>query len=330
MKDFYEAQSALAVKPNKIEEFYSNPNYFAQEKFDGCRYLIHKGLDGSVKIYSKHTSVKTNTFTDKTGQLLHLADFVTQWMPPGTVLDGEVTAPPNLQKAFGEDKSRSSVVTHITGALEEKARFIQLLHGHLEYEVFDLLAYKGEELLNQPYEDRFEKLFDLDFGLYMHLARLESGVNKKILYEEVVASGGEGIILKDMRSPYLEGQRKKAWIKVKKDREYDVVFMGVKWAEEESIKKGDLTPTRTRIAGQIGSIIYGQYRNGKLVELGNVSGLNDAERLHITNHWQELIGSVFTLRAYERSIHGALELPRFIRWRDDKPAEECKWDLNEA
>jgi ATP-dependent DNA ligase len=290
-------------------------------------------MDGNVRVYSRGTSVKTDEPVLKTQNFHHIIDEL-RHVPNGTVLDGEMIVDYKTALEAGFKGSRSHTVISVTGATPENARIWQEKHGYLHYVLFDCLAFDGFDITSWGYEKRYNLLEEVyrarnvEMIDHVELAFCYSAeLLKRQLMDHVVANGGEGIILKDLRSPYLEGLRKKAWIKVKKEFEYDVIFMGTKPAAEVSTKV-DGTVSATRIAGLAGSIRYGQYVDGTLRELGNVSGFNDAQRRLITENEEECVRNkqVFVVRAFGRETSGALYLPRFIRWREDKPAEECVWD----
>jgi len=164
---------------------------------------------------------------------------------------------------------------------------------------------------------------------------------KRHLYDSVVKRGGEGIILKDLTAPYYPGKRNKSWVKVKKERDFDVVFMGITEAEKVTVKS-DGTESAAKYAGQAGAIRFGQYVTKKdggifdgipvLTEIGQTSGFDDAFRLDITKNATVYTAEkrVFQVRANEQFESGALRHPRFIQWRPDKQAADCLLRLGES
>lgn len=341
---FIYPQAAQGGTLKSAEPYWDDPHYIAQEKLDGARYILHKDLDGSVRIYSRQISKKTGEPVDKTLQLAHIAKEFDMIADPGTILDGEVCA---------EGLSSSNLVTRVTGSKPERALAVQREHGFLIYNAFDLLAYTGLMLTSQPYLNRIGKFpaaLDLMRSSLIHVLPTMAGPRKRELYDHVVAKGGEGVILKDLREPYHQGLRHKSWIKVKRQRTFDVVFMGIEYANETSVKKGSSEETQTRIAGQAGAIRYGQYfevfkENGPLfdagiqdkaemvlMEIGTVSGFDDATRLDITTNFNQYTGSrrVFEVTGQEQFQTGAIRHPRFVQWRDDKTADQCVFRADES
>lgn len=332
---FYEPQAAAGGTLEYAEEFFLTANYIAQEKLDGARYVLHKYLDGSVKIYSRRTSVKTGLPVDKTQQLIHLAEEFDTLFPPGSVIDGEVIAPGANKHKGRPQNTSSNLVTRVTGSLPEKARAHQLEHGFVQFAAFDCLAYEGEDVTTRSLKERMDFLLTLNDGkiqrpFIFFLPYIVGEDQKRAAYKKIVARGGEGIILKDLYSPYQCGKRNNSWVKVKKERTFDVVFMGVELANETSTKKSGQV-SATRIAGQAGAIRFGQMVTQEpllppvLTELGTVSGFDDATREDITKNAAVYTRKhrVFEVRAQEQFETGALRHPRFVQWRDDKVATDC-------
>jgi ATP-dependent DNA ligase len=318
---------------------WDNPNYVAQEKLDGARYILHKDEQGRVRIYSRQISKKTGLPPDKTQQLQHLADYYGERVPNGTVIDGEVVAP---------GKSTFNLVTRVTGSKPERAWDIQHAEGFLEYRAFDILAFDGKDLTKRTFQDRYDTLLWVLYGKEGRIKHVPIFYDdeKRKLYDQIISEGGEGIILKALDCPYEQGTRAKHQVKVKTQRTFDVVFMGIELAKAETIKKGAEEATASRIAGKAGAIKIGQYIDfntmnlddglfgmefeRRLVEIGTVSGFSDEVRDDITINHEKYIGRVLEVKAQARFASGALQNPRFIQWRDDKNTEDCVFNKDEA
>ena len=68
---------------------------------------------------------------------------------------------------------------------------------------------------------------------------------------------------------------------------------------------------------------YGAYDDGKLVEVGKCSGVTDEQRGIFAANPDAYLGKVIEIAGQEISSHGRIRFPRFVRFRDDKPVEEC-------
>ena len=65
----------------------------------------------------------------------------------------------------------------------------------------------------------------------------------------------------------------------------------------------------------------------KILKVGECEGITDEERLYMTEHVTELLGSVIEVKGNEIfNDTGRIRHPRFIRYREDKRAEECTWE----
>ena len=293
-----------------IDTFYINDNYIAENKEDGSRYMLY--LDEHPKLLSRHISAVTGKFVDKTLHCPHLTQVKVPREYWGTILDGELVNP-NVQK--------SDATVSIIGCTPDEAVNRQKTSGWLKYKVWDMPKYCGTDIRNQSLRIRKQKLeelagkIDVPIIVQPHV----SAVHAKKYYETIISNGGEGIVLKDLNATYGNG-----WFKVKKYVTYDVVILGYKAPNKTSTKSdGTKSVTAYYQKGLIGSIRFGLYKGGKLVELGTCSGMDLQTRELITNNQQSYIGQVIEIRCQERTKSGAFRSARFIKIRQDKSAVQC-------
>jgi ATP-dependent DNA ligase len=62
----------------------------------------------------------------------------------------------------------------------------------------------------------------------------------------------------------------------------------------------------------------------ELTEITRVSGMPDEQRLDIDE--KKDLGRVVEVEYQDVGNGGRLIHPRFVRWRDDKPASQCRYD----
>ncbi|MEM3839240.1 MAG: ATP-dependent DNA ligase [Candidatus Micrarchaeaceae archaeon] len=101
---------------------------------------------------------------------------------------------------------------------------------------FDLMYCEGEDYLEKPYRERREKLESIIKGGKTILVSDRIIVdNPRALdkyFEEQVSEGLEGVVAKELNSPYVAGARKYSWIKLKRSYKgelsdtVDVVIIG--------------------------------------------------------------------------------------------------------
>lgn len=314
----------------RTKDKWDSPSWVAEEKIDGSRYLLHITKDRN-RFTSRQKSRKTKLPVEKTDNVPHLAD--EDWSEfAGTILDGEM-----------RHKNFSKTVS-IMGSLPENAISLQKDIGFIDYYVFDILEYKGKNVRDKPYRERRNILVRLISELKTrswdnaHFSYIGIELhNKREFYDDIVKAGGEGVILKNLNGKYEDGKRSKDWIKVKKYITDDVVIIGATkptkkyhGGNEDWYYLGDDGEklSRAYFKGWIGAIRFGKYKNGKLIELGQTSGIDDGikERLSDGNNdiKKEYIGTVMEIGAMEKiKKSGAYRHPRFLRLRNDKDAEDC-------
>src|SRR5437588_1408086 len=95
--------------------------------------------------------------------------------------------------------------------------------------LFDLLHVDGDDLLDTPLAERAARLEAVAPELRIPAALTSDPAEAQRVFEEALAAGHEGVVVKDAASPYAAGRRGKAWRKVKPVRTYDLVVLGAEW-----------------------------------------------------------------------------------------------------
>ena len=180
----------------------------------------------------------------------------------------------------------------------------------------EIVSFKKYQLNNKIEYNQIPQLF-----VFPH----EKFIDKKILnwcdktkfYKEVIREGGEGVMAKDLSSPYLS-KRSDSWRKIKEVDTYDFVILG-------------FTQGKGRHSKRVGAIVYGVYEEGKLIPLGKSSGMTDEERNDMVRNPQKYIGKVAEFDAQELTKDLAMRFPRFRQLRLDKnPKEVTMEDLRDG
>lgn len=244
--------------------------------------------------------------------------------PPGRyVLDGEIVIDGEgglqdfdaLSNRIHPAASRIELLSRAT-----PARFL----------AFDLLATDDRSLLELPFEERRTELERFPFAAPVELTPCVRSAAEA----ERWLRTAEGVIAKRLDAPYRPGARD-GMAKIKRVRTIDAVVIGWRPGKEE----------RT-----VGSLILGLYDDGgELRTVGHTSGLKAAERRALVDRlapyatgetgsadpsrWKsdkelewvalrpELVVEIsFDHVSGRRIRHGS----KLQRWRDDKPARECR------
>jgi ATP-dependent DNA ligase len=284
-----------------LQSLLNDSQYMAQEKLDGMRAIVHVTKEG-LRIFSRSAGVKDPTRPlEKTTSLPHLASLIFPGLA-GTILDGEILAP-------GVDSATLSGALHRTNGGNG--------NHSVKLFVFDILKHAQTDLADLTLEKRLTWLVVLKRQLYSEhiqfLSWAASSSEKSELYYSIRANGGEGIMLKRLNEYYMQGGRPaNNWYKARKSASFDCVVM-------------DFTRGKGKYNNQIGAVIFGQYVNGKLTELGQASGMDDTVRAQMTKHPADFIGRIVVIEGMERLKSGAIRHPRYVTIRHDKSPLECKW-----
>jgi ATP-dependent DNA ligase len=265
---------------------WDSTDWCVQEKFDGERIIYQINTEAPV-LTGRRISKKTGKLSEKQDHVPHLI------LPEralhvfhGTTLDGELIHP-----KYHEDIAEGfRLLSSVMRSLPELAIEKQKETGFLEYHVYDILEYKGEDLRNKPYKERVEYLMkffhqyiavipgehDLIKNVYIRRVPTAYALSEKEnLYNRVLADGKEGVMLRDLNAPYEEGKKSHRLIKLKEEAEIDAVVTGFEpakmdytgkeadtwnlWAMElepglwtkEDTKVSPLTPKQLKDAGYI-------------------------------------------------------------------------------
>ena len=94
---------------------------------------------------------------------------------------------------------------------------------------FDVLRSDGTDLIDMPLSQRLAALDSLAGPFAMPRLATSDPAVASAFFEETVAAGHEGIMVKDLASSYAAGRRGKAWRKLKPVRTFDLVVLAVEW-----------------------------------------------------------------------------------------------------
>ena len=187
-------------------------------KLDGIRIQVHR--DGA------EVRVASRSLDDITARLPHVVTLVRSFPANQFVLDGEALAmhADGRPRAFQETASLTAQGSDV----EISAYF------------FDLLHLDGADLLDQPGSARTAALDQL-VPVAHRIKRLvtDDPVAAQRFFEDTVASGHEGVVVKSLSAAYDAGRRGAAWVKVKPVHTLDLVVLAVE--EGSGRRKGWLS-----------------------------------------------------------------------------------------
>jgi ATP-dependent DNA ligase len=284
----------------------NNNNLYVEEKFDGSRFGLELEEDG-WHAYSRGGIDRIKNIPYIREQLEEMQ------LPVGTVLDCEVIVFHSIRKKCWE-LTRSVMGTNTYNPEAEKAHLL----------IFDIQHIGEEDYTNRPWIDRRSALKEL-FGekekvghetyyivkdTWLAYPRAYSLRQLERLWEYIVTEhDGEGVMLKNARL----GKYGKDWTKVKKEYTIDCFVIGT-------------TKGKGKYEGQIGALEVAVYNGETIWPIGKISSLGDDDNRKLATDLalaHKLKGRVIEVKFNEVTKNKQLRHGRFMRWRDDKPKEEC-------
>jgi DNA ligase-1 len=294
----------------------------AEWKWDGIRgQLILR--DGAYFVWSRGEELMTDRFPE----LARAVDF----MPDGTVLDGELLVWPHGQPAPSSFNALQARIGRKTVPKKLLAEAPVVLHA------YDLLEWQGQDIRSRPFAERRALLEQACAALpddapirlspQLTFPTWDALADQRATARQAQA---EGVMLKRADSPYLAGRKKGDWWKWKLDPlTIDAVMI---YAQSGSGRRANLFTDFT----------FAVWNGNDLVPFTKAySGLTDAEFRKITawvrKNTLERFGPVRKVtphHVFEIAFEGiqrstrhksgvALRFPRMLRWRQDKPLQEA-------
>ncbi|CAA7602564.1 DNA ligase (ATP) [Acididesulfobacillus acetoxydans] len=190
-------------------------NYLYQVKWDGFRWLAYHGPEGIV-FQTKSGRSGQAWFPELPAGL--------GWLKPGSIIDGEVVC---LQ---GGKPDFPSLLKRVRSGL---GQFPQTSGQTVEYVIFDLLFWQGEDLRARSLQERLEFLTEIALP-GPHTQVIESFSDGNKLWSATGEMGLEGIVAKEYSSPYRPG-KDRAWQKIKHWQKGEFLVGGIK-LKGETIK----------------------------------------------------------------------------------------------
>lgn len=307
----FQIRPMLAV----ISRPFDSPDFLYEIKWDGYRCLAY--LEGQTLLQSRNLLNITPTFPE-------LASLHQRVKGQPAVLDGEIIVP-------GKDGKPSFSLLQGRGRLGDPLKVRQAARRTPAiFVAFDLLYYQGENIMPEPLRRRKERLQEaLAPGENLIVSSFIENYGMKF-YEACVGQGLEGVMAKELDSPYLPGKRSPRWRKFRHTRAGEFIIAGY-----EPGAGGRL----------LGSLILAECREGQLVYRGKVgTGFDRQEEKKLLVELQQLQPGpppfkenipelrkprwvqprlVCTVEYLELTPDGRLRHPTYRGLRWDKAPREC-------
>jgi bifunctional non-homologous end joining protein LigD len=237
------------MEPIPCPEPFDDEDYIYQVKWDGVRILAFINQN-EVQLWNKREHIRTVQYPE-------LKALSQKIKGQEAVLDGEVVVLKNGKPSF------PSVMRRDFSNNTPTIKYMQELLP-IDYMIFDILQYNGENLVNRPLKFRQQLLADI-FVQEEHFHLVDNFPKGKSLFAAIKSQDLEGIVAKRQNSRYIPGKKHKEWLKIKYRRQHNCVVGGF-----------------TKRGNTINSLLLGVYQEDKFIYAGKAgSGLNNAG-------WEEL------------------------------------------
>lgn len=220
------------MKPTLIDAPFDDPEWVFEYKWDGYRAI--------AVVNNHHTKLQSRNAVSFE-KYYPIINVLNTW-PHNVVLDGEI--------AVVDETGRTDF-----GALQN---WNNEMSGTLVYYVFDILWLEGRDLTSLPLDQRQEILKGImPKGEHAIIRRsIAYGTHGKLLFENAIRIGYEGIVAKRKNSDYKPDERSQDWLKIKVAHRQEVVIGGF------SRNKGT--------AKAFSALLLGVYQNEGLRFVGKV------------------------------------------------------------
>ncbi|MGJ9411843.1 ATP-dependent DNA ligase [Aeromicrobium sp. CF4.19] len=287
-------------------------------KLDGIRIQVHK-VDGTVTVF-------TRSLDDITSRVPEVVEAVESLEADPLVLDGEAIAldEGGRPRPFQETGSRTAQ----RGDAEELRRAVPLTP-----QFFDALLIGEQDQLDEPGHVRTARL-DALAPEHLRIPRrvTDDPEVAAAFFDEAVAAGHEGVVVKSLAAPYAAGRRGTGWVKVKPVHTLDLVVLAVEWGSGRrtgwlsNLHLGARDPSTPSGFVMLGKTFKGMTDEMLAWQTERFLGLETHREGHVVHVRPEQVVEIAIdgLQASTRYPGGvALRFARVVRHRDDKPASEA-------
>ncbi|KQT09387.1 ATP-dependent DNA ligase [Ramlibacter sp. Leaf400] len=327
------------------DELPTGEGYLFEPKWDGFRALVFRSAEG-VLIQSRDLKPLNRYFPE-------LEKVLAEQLPRGCILDGEIVVVGTAGLDFDALQQRIHPAASRIGRLakETPAAFV----------AFDLIAAGGKPIGELPQQERRARLERLlgqaKAPLYLTPVTADRAQAQDWL-ERFEGAGLDGVIAKPAKAPYQPGKR--AMLKIKHARTADCVVAGFRWYKDTKEAVGSLLLGLYDDAGAlqhvgITSSFTMDKRRQLLEELAPLR--ENALADHPWRDWaQASVGDADRMPGARSRWSGGKDLSweplrpervcevkydhlqgrrfrhatTFLRWRDDKPPQDCRYDQLEV
>ncbi len=221
----------LALKVNDAKEGIERVGkpLEAEYKLDGFRMQVHKS-NNKIKLF-------TRRLEDVTAQFPDVVSFIKENVKADSfILDSEAVGYSPKTKKYLPFQKISQRIRRKYNIEEVAEKF------PVELNVFDIICYNEKNLLKEPFNKRrniLEKIVNQKEKQIVLVKKLITDNEEEIkkFFKDSINAGNEGLMLKNLESPYKPGARVGYMVKLKETMEnLDLVIIGAEWGEGKRAK----------------------------------------------------------------------------------------------
>ena len=304
----------LAASAPSVEAAFEKVSPAAVEwKLDGIRVQAHI-RDGDVRLF-------TRTLDDITARLPEAVAALAALPVHTAVFDGELIALRDDGRPHPFQVTSARVASHGAGQDVPLSVFL-----------FDVLHLDGTDLIDRPGVERDAALTGV-VPASVRMPRLvtSSAEEATAFFEDTLAHGHEGVLVKSLDTPYTAGRRGAGWIKVKPRHTLDLVVLAVEWGHGRRQGKLSNLHLGARDPSSGGFVMLGKTFKGLTDELldwqtERLLALEDHRDDYTVYVRPELVVEI-AFDGVQRSSRYpgglALRFARVLRYRPDKTAADA-------
>ncbi|MGA8040975.1 MAG: ATP-dependent DNA ligase [Acidimicrobiia bacterium] len=281
-------------------------------KLDGARIQVHRA-GGRVAVF-------TRNLNDITSRVPEIVADALSFEASSFILDGEALLMDRdgLPRAFQDSMSRFGSGEAVDGP-------------GLRAFYFDCLHLDGEDLIDLPLGVRRNRWPGrLPMKAVVGCLLTDDPKSADEFFDQTVALGFEGVVVKARDQPYQAGRRGAGWLKVKPTHTLDLVVMAAEWGSGR--RSGWLSNLHLGARGENGEVVMlGKTFKGLSDEMlqwqtGRFLEIEDHRSAHVVYLKPELVYEI-AFDGVQRSSRYpggvALRFARVKRYRDDKGLDDA-------
>jgi len=215
----------LALKAEDFEDAFKRVGKPAviEYKYDGFRVLINKDEKGEIRIFTRRQDEVTKQFPE-------IKEYAEKYIKAKTfVIDAEAVG-------YNPKTKKYTPFQEISQRIRRKYDIEKMAEKlPVEVNIFDIVYYDGNSLIDEPFEKRSKIIRKIVKKQAYKLKPSEQIITSKIeeaqkFYQKALDDGEEGVMIKNLSSPYKPGSRVGHMLKLKPSmNELDLVIIGAEY-----------------------------------------------------------------------------------------------------